>query len=92
MDDLISRAAAIEAVIDWTVKPDGEIFNAIKTACRSKIEQIPAAKAMPVVHGRWYDKGSISCRCSYCGCKSNAEYSYCPNCGARMDGEQRDGE
>lgn len=37
--------------------------------------------------GRWYDVGSLSCRCSECGCKSPKEYSYCPNCGADMRGE-----
>lgn len=34
--------------------------------------------------GKWFDKGSLSCRCSECGCKSPKEYKYCPNCGARM--------
>ena len=38
--------------------------------------------------GRWYDVGSLSCRCSECGCKSPKEYSFCPNCGAEMRGEE----
>lgn len=38
-----------------------------------------------VVHGRWIDKGSLSCRCSECGCKNGKETPYCPNCGAKMD-------
>ena len=42
MADLISRKAAMDAVCDWTVKPHAEIFDAVKTVCRSKIEQIPA--------------------------------------------------
>lgn len=37
-----------------------------------------------VAHGRWYDVGSLSCRCSNCGGKNNRESNYCPNCGARM--------
>ena len=41
----------------------------------------------PVRHGYWYDCGSLSCRCSKCGCKNNRETAYCPNCGARMDKE-----
>ena len=52
MDDVISRAAAIEAATDWYVKPDGEIFSAIKVASRSKIEQLPAVDAVPVVRCR----------------------------------------
>ena len=38
--------------------------------------------------GKWYDVGSLSCRCSECGCKSLKEYLFCPNCGADMRGEK----
>ena len=38
--------------------------------------------------GEWYDRGSLSCRCSNCGCKANKEYSFCPNCGADMRGRE----
>lgn len=40
--------------------------------------------------GEWFDVGSMSCRCSNCGCKANKEYSFCPNCGADMRGEKND--
>lgn len=43
-----------------------------------------------VVHGRWGDNGipgSILSGCSECGFTCGARsFSYCPNCGARMDG------
>ena len=38
--------------------------------------------------GEWFDRGSLSCRCSNCGCKSTKEYSFCPNCGADMRGRK----
>ena len=38
--------------------------------------------------GEWFDVGSMSCRCSNCGCKANKEYSFCPNCGADMRGRK----
>lgn len=38
-----------------------------------------------VVHAKWIDKGSLSCRCSNCGCKSTKETPYCAICGAKMD-------
>jgi hypothetical protein len=45
--------------------------------------------AVPVVHGRWGENGD----CSDCGFRPWYErdihtLSYCPNCGAKMDGDQ----
>ena len=37
--------------------------------------------------GYWFDVGSLSCRCSECGCKNNKESNFCPECGAYMKGE-----
>lgn len=48
---------------------------------------VTRADVAPVRHGRWLDKGSLSCRCSRCGCKNYKETQWCPNCGARMDGD-----
>lgn len=50
----------------------------------------PAADVAPVVHGKRGDNGiagSILVKCSVCGydCGANS-FSYCPNCGAKMDG------
>ena len=39
----------------------------------------------PIRHAHWFDVGSLSCRCSGCGCKNDRETAYCPNCGAKMD-------
>ena len=59
----------------------------------------PTADVVPVVHGRWehLEQGWIDLwRCSACGDEWTFEYdptdsetkvNYCPNCGARMDGE-----
>lgn len=45
-------------------------------------------KACAVKHGYWFDVGSLSCRCSRCGCKNNKESRYCPTCGSKMDAEK----
>ena len=59
------------------------------------IWKAPAADVAPVVHGRWSDAGfgelpkhaPYGWACSVCGGISfNNEYTYCPNCGAKMDG------
>lgn len=52
------------------------------------LELVSIAETMEEKRGYWYDKGSMSCRCSNCGCKSTSEYSFCPNCGADMRGKK----
>lgn len=56
------------------------------------VDEFPAADVAPVKHGKWFDKGSLSCRCSNCGCKSPKEYDFCPNCGVKMDFEKESEE
>ena len=57
---------------------------------------IEALQAEPVKHGEWIEEHLTStkgetysvARCSECGCAITAlsHNSYCPNCGAKMDG------
>ena len=64
------------------------------------LEKLPAADVAPVVHGRWeYDLPTINTygqlRCSICNWWTldpsvDRSYSYCPNCGAKMDGGDND--
>ena len=59
------------------------------------LEQLPAADVAPVVHGRWiYDKKAQRPYCSVCKGyfygATNSPMSYCPNCGAKMDGGDND--
>ena len=57
------------------------------------IDELPSAER----HGRWIDPEDPTCyKCSICGEYATQEYGlnepifwrYCPNCGAKMDGEQ----
>lgn len=59
------------------------------------VENLPAADAAPVVHGRWEFLGpnmlNRDCMCGTCSvCKVRSKYivntGLCPNCGAKMDG------
>lgn len=52
---------------------------------RELMSNQPTVDATPVKHGHWEDVGSLSCRCSECGCKNDRETRFCPNCGAKMD-------
>ncbi|MBR5874525.1 MAG: hypothetical protein IKY90_07335 [Oscillospiraceae bacterium] len=66
------------------------ICSAIK---KSEIDAAPTLDYAPVKHGFWKKCGQLSRtqwlhRCSLCGCPQDYAHNYCPNCGARMDGEQ----
>lgn len=93
-NDLISRNAAIEAILGS--------FNAIKA-----IEELHAVEAAPVVHGRWEFCGDDYLVCGVCGARYYKKWllqSYCtgigsdkmdgfwhcPRCGALLDGKEND--
>ena len=57
------------------------------------LENIPAADVAPVVHGRWithYRSGTTVAEgyvSTCCDMWNNRKSPYCPNCGAKMDGD-----
>ena len=56
------------------------------------LDRQPTADVAPVVHGRWIYSHEVGCpryrNCSRClMAYEDAGTPYCPNCGARMDGE-----
>lgn len=62
-------------------------------ADRLDIIRIPCADVQPIKRGRWIGRGNVwseDWKCSYCNERlGKAEHSnYCPNCGARMDGDK----
>ena len=79
----------------WVLERHGVSNTLIE---RMSIADVPTIGAEPVKHGRWEFKHPNGWACSECGewglmidnrgiCKSN----YCPNCGAKMDGGERNG-
>ena len=65
-------------------------------AYRCEIDAMPTVDAVPVVHGKWLPENRTMDYfwiCSVCKFPSEAFgafklYKYCPNCGAKMDGEE----
>ena len=61
----------------------------------AEIDWLPTVDAVPVVHGEWIFDGKFMelhrFHCSKCMRTEFRMSDYCPNCGARMDGERKDG-
>lgn len=100
MDEYIRKQDAIDVISIGGITCHKELVDIWE------IEAIPAADVVPVVHGEWADKEVIhkrcieewqSARCSACGKYHTTPYMYyfddfnfCPNCGAKMDGERKE--
>lgn len=92
MDEYIKRKAAL-ALVKPDAPEDEKAAVTIVTAkklVRSIIQRTPAADVVPVVHGRWIASHDEFCACSICKYPFYVGWNqanYCPNCGAKMDGD-----
>jgi hypothetical protein len=93
---------AIDIVRNYCID-NGRCFEVmILEMVMHEISKIPTADVVEVRHGEWIDKptGAYSRMQSWCsacgkhsgigGIESNRHKPYCPNCGAKMDGERRE--
>lgn len=97
MAEYIKRETAVRAVMaaKWVDGSDGAMAMEI-------VASTPAADVAPVVHGlwekepssfwRWAPSGAVAVarttyRCGLCGRGTAVKSNYCPNCGAKMDGD-----
>ena len=85
-DEYISREAALTAL------QDSDLFNTTERQLRA-IRELPAADVAEVGHARW-ERVRSNWYCTGCnkgyritkGAPLASSFSYCPNCGAKMDG------
>lgn len=63
-----------------------------KTCHNCGMLNVSATDVQSVKHGKWKKRMSTSdsVKCSVCGNSHEYETTYCPNCGARMDGDEND--
>ena len=96
MTEYIEREAISEEIRKYYYKnpPNfsyGEGFDRGLDRAQRAILDAPAADVATVRHGRWIDSlARITPYCSACGHSHRCLIrtpNYCPNCGAKMDGE-----
>ena len=53
------------------------------------IDNAPTVDAVEVTHGRWIRRGNeMKCsKCEFIYYSNHDDFNYCPNCGAKMDGD-----
>ena len=102
MAEYIERKAAIDAV-NHALDRETILFSFVRKVAISALKKMPSADVAPVRHGRWLPIVSYNntYKCSECGrllvditdgLKMVAKhYPYC-HCGAKMDGERKDGD
>lgn len=103
-DALVLLKAQEPMVMVGAELTDEELIEKIRKA---PIVMKPNVDVVPVVHARWIEEETSentidewqSAKCTNCGKYHTvpylyyfSEYNYCPNCGAKMDGERRDSE
>ena len=105
-DEYIRKADAVDAVefgitlasaINIETGERTELFQRENDELREavkRIKDIEPADVVQVVHARWENYSPITIKCSRCGHVIHdwrySECKYCPNCGARMDGERKE--
>ena len=92
MDEYIGREATIKLLRSLGSRDyrreKGTIQEAIKMVSFS--EYTPTADVAPVRHGRWLPQvvlGQKAWDCSECKTLGSPHWKWCPNCGAKMDGD-----
>ncbi len=100
MAEYIEREALRKILENWRdahADVDDEQGCGLLEDVMCEVDAQTAADVAPLVHGKWeYIPQTLNTlsqlRCPFCGWWSldpsiDGAYNYCPNCGAKMDGE-----
>ena len=96
MAEYIDREALIAEFKRLKLGENGLIEKVFADGVYAVIERFPAADVAPVVHGHWVNHKKLHGFVYCSACKDvyldkewlrDGKWGYCPNCGAKMDGE-----
>lgn len=87
MAEYIKREALIAKLKQMKLGEYGFAERLFADGVYAVIAAFPAADVAPVVHGHRVYVGGFYARCSQCDGVLPLCANYCPNCGAKMDGE-----
>ena len=93
---LIDKEYIIEA-LELLARYEDGLRQSVILGVVNIIRNTTAVDAAEVVHGRWVNAAGCRTICNHCGEYPLYDYwgkqklsAYCPNCGAKMDGERED--
>lgn len=96
MAEYIEREAAIDAIMKVYVRTAGYKARERVFEAEEAVHRLPVADVAPVVHGRWIEDSDYL-KCPECSVMvmwdfvffdDIGNWNYCPNCGAKMDGDE----
>ena len=97
MTEYIERESLV-AEFEWLKSVEHYVYRERTEDAIQRIKAAPAVDVAPVVHGEWEWETSDIYRCTVCNRKTHVEetmcqpaWQYCPNCGAKMDGDVNNG-
>ena len=92
MGECIEREAVLRAVQGQRGPCRSPAQNRMLDCLKAAVIRISSADVAPVVHGAWQvtDRFKACSVCGYAFARLLPD-KYCPNCGAKMDGERKDG-
>ena len=96
-DKYINATKALKA-LKVTIADSGEELPLMEEIIEKLFEALPAADVVEVKHGEWKNNKNDYPECTNCGYMPMYDHSiddiyyspYCPNCGAKMDGEHNE--
>ena len=102
--DALIKSAELFEVKAYARGSGRSIVHFAKAWLSNEIAKAPTIEAEPVRHGRWIEQEDLHmdtyydcsvCGESFClidGTPTDNLFSYCPNCGAKMDGDSHAGD